>query len=400
MQDNRISIRKELLILGVLGLVLTNFLGVAIYWSYLLVPLFIFRLPDNLKILDRDLLLVFLFSVLYAICIKLNGISLDELSRTVFIGYILLPAIFYFMGKHLISMYPNKHTVYFLLFFIIIFFSSLPFVANLYSVYEYGFMTERNIRLFWMEENQFTAATNVGSYVALNMSLLPLLFARKFDRFEKSLTLLSGLLFFMGLFAVLNMSNRTGLAITLVSVLVFIIIARNSVLSVLAGIIFIAGVVSLFVFNVWNLLDWLQVSQIYERLSSTSLLEEGSRLLLWKEAIAGIFKHPFGNADLSSGYTYAHNLWLDVGQKAGIIPLLPLLMFTITAIGSIVRIGFGKSYSMFFKTLIVGIGIALFSTIFLEPVMEGFFILFLIFTFYFGILNGIRDYIGPDKHRA
>jgi O-antigen ligase len=130
-------------------------------------------------------------------------------------------------------------------------------------------------------------------------------------------------------------------------------------------------------------------------LSQTNINEE-SRISIWVNAVKIIFEHPFGippDFRVNLGAEYAHNLWLDVGIRAGILPLIPLLIFTISLLGSIVRLIFTSKYSTFLRVLITMVGVAFYITFSLEPVMEGIFIVFLVYCFFFGIVNGILKYI-------
>lgn len=393
--SNYLTLQKEPFILATLGLILINFLDVAIYFCFLYIPLVFYLIRKNENLSDFNLYMILLFSFLYPLFLLINGIFVESVAVT--FGYFIFPAIFYFLGKYLIYKYPNTTTIYFLVFFICFFFSVLPFLANLSSVYKDGFMQERNIHLFWTAKNQVQAATSIGSYFAINMALLPLIFSPKSGKTEKWLTAVAILLFAIALFSILNMSNRSGLLITVVSLVAFLFIPqKNRLQNSLAVIVFLIILSLLYIFDVGNIRTFFETSRIFSRISGTNINEEQSRFIIWGNALKAISGHIFGippNFRFHLGANYAHNLWLDVTLRAGILPLIPLLIFSVTLFVSIVRLAFNSKYETFLRVLITCVGIGFFTTFFLEPIMEGFFIMFLLFCFFFGITEGMKLYI-------
>ena len=386
---------KEPLILVLLGLILMNFLNVAIYFCFLLIPIAFLLTRKSINLMDYGIIIICSFSFLYPVFLLINAVNVGSWGQI--FGYFIFPPIFYFLGKYLVSKYPSVTTIYFLLFFMCFFLSILPFLANIRSAFMIGFMTERNLRLFWMPEEEAKSATIIGSYFAINMALLPLLFAPKVSNDEKKLALFSILLFAMAIFSILNMSNRAGLFISVISLIAFIFIPQKERFKhSLAVILFLIALVILFSIDAWGVRSFFENSRLLYRLSQTSLHEEGSRVIIWGNAINAIVEHPFGlppNLRYNIGAEYAHNLWLDVGLRAGILPTIPLLIFTISLLVSIVKIVFSSKYGTFLRVLIAGAGIAFYITFFLEPIMEGFFVMFLLYCFYFGIVVGIKEYI-------
>ena len=389
-----ITLRKEPVFLVILALVLMNILNVAIYFCYLLIPLFVLISRKKIKLSDHNLIFILLFSVLYSIIIIIYNIPVGI---ALLIGYLLFPAIFYYLGKYFVGKYPTLSTVYFLFFFISLTFSILPFLANLRSILINGFMQERNLTLFWMENTQLAAATGIGSYFAINMAMLPLIFINKESTAEKKLLLFSVILFVIGVISILNMSNRTGLFIMILSTffLMFIPKKNNAKFFLIIGLFF-ALLVFLYTTDAFHFRSWFEFSTYFERIKNTSLQEEDSRFLIWKSNFLKLLNNPFGYINPDSATIYAHNLWLDVGRVTGIIPVFPLLLFTLSAIVSISKLVFNPQYEVFLRVLVAGFGIAFFATFFLEPVIEGMFILFLLFCFYFGTLVGIRKYVPSE----
>jgi hypothetical protein len=388
---NNLSFRKEPLFLAVLGLILLNLFNVAIYFCYLLVPIIIIISRKRVKILDHNFFVILVFSVLYSVIILIYNIPVGV---ALFAGYLLFPPIFYYLGKYIVGRYPSYATIYFLFFFIGTVFSIMPFLANLRSILINGFMQERNLTLFWMEKDQVASATGIGSYFAINMALFPLIFVKKESDPEKKLLLFSVLLFAIGAISILNMSNRTGLLITMASTFFLIFIPqKNNARSLFIISLFLGAIIIIYIVDAFNFRSWFEFSRYFERLTNTSLQEEDSRYLIWKANFFKLLHNPLGYVNPDSATIYAHNMWLDVGRVAGIIPVIPLLVFTFSAVVAVAKIVLNRQFSVFFRVLIAGFGIAFFSTFFLEPVIEGMFTMFLLFCFYFGTIVGIRKYI-------
>ncbi len=93
------------------------------------------------------------------------------------------------------------------------------------------------------------------------------------------------------------------------------------------------------------------------------------------------------------GGNFAHNLWLDVGIKAGLIPMIVLLILALSVLVDILKIVNNKKNSEFIRLLFAGCGIAFYVTFFLEPIIAGYLILFFLYCFIAGIVTGYKKYI-------
>jgi hypothetical protein len=384
--------KKELLLFIILGMVLLNIFNFAIYWSYLAIPIAFVLFRDYSSLLDTRFFFLVLFSVLYFICLTFTGIPLRELSISMStkIGYLVLPAVFYFLGKYIIYKYPKLTTFYSILFFICIFFSILPFLANIRSVFENGFMQQRNLRLFWMGQGELTAATEIGSYFALNLTLIPILFIRKNTAWERNLALFALVLFAMGIFSTLNISYRTGILLTFSTLLVFLFVPGKGFHAFLMVGTFILIIIVLYLMNAWGIRFWFEHSYFFERIAHTDISQE-SRISIWKNNLIGLFRNPYGHFRTGIGNDFAHNLWLDVGLRTGFMPLLPLLVFTVMALVTQARLIYDRSADLFLRVLLAGSAVAFYVTFFFEPALEGLFIMFFIYCFYTGMVQELSE---------
>lgn len=387
--NSEISFFKEAIILIVIALILLNLFDSAIYWCYLLIPVFIFILSSNSSLIDKNFTSLLVFSILYPLLLLLYQI---KVANSILLGYFLFPPIFYLLGKYLVHGHSNKLTIYFLLFFTTILFSILPFSANMISIIENGFMTQRNINLFWEDEGTLTHATNIGSYFAFNLALLPAVFSQSNSSKVRKYKILALILFIISLIATFNMSNRTGILIMMVSLLVSIMITDNRRKYIILIFLLIIIVTIFYINDILNIRTWFRYTHYFDRITGTNFTEE-SRLVIWKRALSGFSLYPFGNIDYKIGASYAHNLWLDTARKSGIITLIPLLYVTFLNIHYYLKVILNKSHDEFLRLLITGFGVAFYITFFVEPILDGLYILFFLYCFYFGILAGINRYL-------
>ncbi len=381
-----LQLRNEPILFLILGLILTDFLGHSIYWCYLTVPFVLFSSRNNLDIFKSNLFLIFSFSILYFTCLLINR-SPD--SNAILVGYLFFPSTFYFIGRYLIKAYPNYNTVFFTFFLLASLFSILPFIANIISVNQSGFMTERNIRLIWSNQSEITRATIVGSYFALGLSLFPILLIKTELPNMAFYKIWAALLLSSALFATFNMSNRTGLLILFTTFLAYLYTAdKKFKVWTFITLLFILTAIS-YQNDIFHVQSWFESTQYYERLSGSTLTDDGSRIILWEKAMGRLAENPTGETDYSIKADYAHNLWLDCGLKAGMIPMIFLIIISIVAIITIYKVTSKVRNDEFLRYLIIGFGLAFFITFMLEPILEGYQILFYMFFLYFGIVDGI-----------
>jgi hypothetical protein len=116
------------------------------------------------------------------------------------------------------------------------------------------------------------------------------------------------------------------------------------------------------------------------------LVSASGRTELWSTSIGNITKNPFGWE--KTAVTYAHNLWLDVARIAGIIPFIFICLFTVSCIYLIKKTLKISPTNHYFNTTILVFFAGFMAVFFVEPIIEGLYMLFLIFCFFIGILSG------------
>lgn len=387
-----ISIKRflvnEFLILITLLLCLTKFIGYGRYWNYLLIIIaFLLFFQKRIILFDFNLFWLTCFTILYAFFINYN--ELLSFWRKA-LDIILLPASFYVVGKYFSNKYPYIKITYFIIFSLTILFCLIPFLSNIISVIEKGFMSTRYIHVIWNPKNA-SAATVVGSFFALNMSFFALLFVSTKDKLELKLKYFSFFLFLIGLFSYMNVITRTGVFISLISSFVlFILMGSKQKIKYLAFILLLI-IPIIFILNFYGVINWFEHTPYFSRFTNDIDIDQSENLPRtkgWQLVFNGLFQYPFGGAKTKLYKSnYAHNLWLEVGFLAGIIPLIPLIIFSYRNVILIWEINKKKYYSAFYRSLIICVFLGFLLSFFVEPVMEGLFINFCLFCLFFGLFD-------------
>ena len=92
---------------------------------------------------------------------------------------------------------------------------------------------------------------------------------------------------------------------------------------------------------------------------------------------------------ISSGYGYAHNLWLDVFDQAGFIPFLLLLVLSCSSVAQGIRTAFSaNSYEGLYAASFY---VTYFAQFFIEPILQGSPFFFISFVFITGLFNSLSQ---------
>lgn len=388
---SKLSLNSYLLLFFIC-LYASNFLNKGIMISFILFPIALWMVITKgiTKRLFLMSFLLILFSVIYGLTIKEYGFT-DSVIVTA--GYLIAPITMYLIGYSFINgSYKNSYGLLLAVTVSTALFSILSIVR---TIQLYGSLQNANptfggraVVSLWGEN--FLSATGMNTYVSLGLALFPLLFIKdKSIRSNRTFKLMIFLVFAVSIYVTFSLGNRTGLLIIIAStIMVFLfstkLTARKILSFVLLMFLFILGAL-LYMGNTFGVKDkWLN-SSIGYRMQHFSALED-PRFMAWGEALVGVFKNPTGGRKTELSLNYAHNLWLDVGHDAGIIPFILLLAFSILGFLSL-----GKFYKskqpVMFKALIIASFTAIVITCFLEPIMQGWFYYFTIFCILLGVIH-------------
>ena len=391
------------MIIFLLGLYAINIFNKGAYIAFFFVPFILFR-KHSKRSLSTELVvttfLLLLFSVVYASCVRFYGFSE---SITVIVSYALAPTIMYLLGYTFIDN-KNQYNKMFSVFFTIAMgtlmfaFLSVLKTSSLYGSLDNAFYSlgKRDVFSFWGQNN--ITVTGLNTYVSFSAAIVPLIFFEnkkmKYIKITKTLIVIN---YLISLYIILQTGSRTGILILISSILTsfFIVlskrkktikkISKKKVISTyLLGCFFILIIIT-FIGNSQGIIEQIENSLTIQRLQNTQAVDD-PRIQVWKEAFVGIYRNPLGGRQTHLSLDYAHNLWLDVGYDAGIIPFLLIIIITTIGLISVVRILL-KDYSAFLKTLVVTTFSSIFIIFLLEPIMQGWFYYFVVFCLFMGVLH-------------
>lgn len=148
--------------------------------------------------------------------------------------------------------------------------------------------------------------------------------------------------------------------------------------------------------NLFGIKTYLLKSALIERMGEEGL--NTTRIDIAREFMDRIWRYPFGGSFIRTETSkYAHNILLEVYDLYGIVPFMVISVFYIQGIRNIfrmVRKGIFKSVNF----LLMGLYLSIMIQMFLEPVIEGFPILFYIFLFIHGVSNSYIDFSERNRY--
>jgi hypothetical protein len=384
-------ILREFLLIFPFALYLSSIWSLEYFNIFIILPAGYYVITrSNLKVLDLNGFLILLYSLLYFFLNKIT-LSFEETGYVGLIQQNLLPFLFYIMGKYLNRNYDDPIQKSYIVVIVAFIFSINPFLSNLVSIIEFGYMSSRDVSLLvsGLVDRQLSA-TNMASFFLMNMSFFPFVLINTNNKNERNIKNMLIGLFVIGLIAVSNVSTRTGILISVISWLCALFFNKaSSAFKILGRSFLYLLIIALFIFLSGSL-EKILSTDLYSRFTEdddNSLLN--SRSNIWEEAFKIIFQTSDDNfidkqMDIAE---YAHNLWLDVALKAGNYPLIILLIITIKYLITLGKILTMKLYTPFFRILMVCITVAFYSTFMVEPIMDGYFTLFCLYCFFFGFID-------------
>ncbi|UAL46803.1 hypothetical protein K7887_18335 [Sutcliffiella horikoshii] len=392
-QNSKLS-NAEILFIIIVGLYAANFLNKGIVIAFLLLPFILWKIifKEMTKRLIIMSSLLMLFSAYYAITVKLYGFSDVTL---VLGGYLIAPIVFYWTGYAFIN---NKNPIkksYCLIFTVAISTMLFAILSIVRTTQIYGSLENasptyggRAVMSLWGEN--FLSATGMNTYVSLGIALTPLLFLRDNNIKKMKITkLLILAVSAISIYVSLSLGNRTGLLILGAScIAVFFYTTKLTPRKIMSTvIIFFFSILGflLFIGNIFGVKDKWFSTTIGNRMRNFSAIDD-PRFTAWGESFKGMFSYPSGGRKTELSLNYAHNLWLDVGYDAGLIPFVLLVIFSLLGLISL-RTFLKSDLPVFLKGLVISCFTAMIVTFLLEPIMQGWFYYFTIFCLFLGLIH-------------
>ncbi len=247
----------------------------------------------------------------------------------------------------------------------------------------------RSVQTLW---GYTISATGVNAFFSYSLSLLPfilMMVSFREIKVKKIYRFISVVAFIMGIYGTMQLGNRTGFMIVIISTLAVILRTpsmTNKKRPLLALASLLALIVAMMLFQYSHVLNG---TLLYERSSQLSLNDD-LRYSAWSSALIGLFDYPMGGQKTLLPTSYAHNMWLDVGYQTGFAPLLLLLTITLAAILVVRR--FNKiDHPIEIKFLINALFTASIIVCFVEPILQGWTFYFYVFCILLGVVYGCNS---------
>lgn len=389
MRDIKLFIKKEFILLLLLLILFFDLNGKGFYMCFILALYFItIKFTSLFNSLDKLGVLLILFSISYSLFYS----NTSQASTVYILVYAISPISFYALGRYFYTKYRSYNIFLFLLLFLSLGYSFIPAISIIYRILENGFTGGRNLTL--LTRTTDTGATLLGGFFTMNMAAVGTMFVQSSNRIENKIKFISLGAFIISVLCVLRVASRTQLLIALISLLVTIgYLMLKRAFSKKSGLLltFAIGLVVIF-FIVYPDSAFLNIMNERNN-SEEQITEANGRSKLWEASLNNLTSKPFGwemPKNVTHISTYSHNLWLDVDRVAGIIPFTFLLLFTILCISLVKEILKIPSLDLYLKTTILVWFIGFMAVFFVEPIIEGFYILFLIFCIFIGMISNLK----------
>lgn len=380
----------ELLISMILTPILILVLSMNIFnkFFYLVLVLFavlmLFCFKEKIY-LNVNLLYIFIFCMFYMLFTHSTLYGINNILK------IFLYAVGYIIGLFLVKQNGTQEkmiTKYILLIaFGACFHGVLNFVIN---YLDFGFNPpSRNLPDIWTGE--IWGATGHNTVFAIFIGSVYYLFFIQKKFILKSIGLIG--LISMILFNLMTASRTVFFLLVFVFIVslfsqMFITkkIKTKTILIILISLFFLENMYSL---NLFGMRDIIGDTPLYNRLivleDSNDI--ESSRFYRQEIYLSNLYNYPFGGNNIKNQIGYAHNLWLDTYDSAGVFPTLFLIMFVLSVLLNVFKLLKSKYINNEFKVLLIGVYSALISQFMVEPILEGVPWLFILFC----IISGMTD---------
>ncbi|WP_213195434.1 O-antigen ligase family protein [Cloacibacterium caeni] len=385
-------IKKEFILLVMIFITFINPFFYGKRMALLIVLFIIFRIKESLRLLDINFFLLLFFSVSYELFSSFNTNYNDDGLISV-IPNMFVPSFLYLSGKYISKKYDREEVLVFLFLFLTFTFSLVPMISILEQIITNGFIEgKRTMYLLWNKGN-YISATNISAFFVLNMVSLGLINI-KYDKLWVKLIIF--LLFLFSLICVLRLGSRTQLLVSLISfILLFFKNFKNfsffhKTTVILISIFFFFYIINNIDFNS----DWLKFYKNRYDSEEYGVGTAGGRTYRWIGSLESIFTDPWGWG--LEKYGHAHNMWLDIARMGGAISFLLYLAFTLSVFFSFYKLLKLETTKLFLKNYFIVYLIGFLLVFFVEPIMEGYYLLFLLFCIFTGIIS---QYVNNLKNK-
>ena len=299
--------------------------------------------------------------------------------RVVVETIVYIPLILYMLGNLMVCKtkgHDNTEERFLLLLFVVVLGYTIHGGLNSY-LYLAGYNAGNDGRE-WMDvwKKYFIPGTqhNVYYLPVFSMVFPAIVFFKK--RKCVNIAVIIGTVFFLYM-SLLTKSRLAILIFALVllaQILLYIILERRTIkekgikkyLYTALGIALIFAVIGVLVLKNTEI-----ISAFINNMSKDGGVLNNVRFVAQGNVLKNLLNYPMGGMDKSViGFNYAHNVWLDMAKRTGIIPFAFLVLYTGYTIYEMFRFVSRKNVSSDVKLMTIGLYVAFFLYFMVEPALE------------------------------
>ena len=312
---------------------------------------------------DKYARLILLYSLSYVVIMAMKG----EYELTSILSDLIPPIIFYCFGRFMIGSYSDKEKIIPSLILFVALSGAMVYYFTINDIRTTGAIISpvRALQLYG-DQGYELGATGIGSCICMGFCGLASFFLVK-DKWQK---FFFAVIFLCSLITTFHMVNRTGLFISVISLVVVLMMYYNKnkkhlifLLLLIVGLWFVVSSLGLFGGDVSMAYTERELDE------GASIAEGGARTNRWLYALSMIPAHPFG---WSGGeYNYIHDMWLDVAKNTGWLPFLFLVVITFKEVKIVLKLISTKKDPV--TGILLCLNICMLLNALVEPIIGGFF---------------------------
>lgn len=327
------------------------------------------------------------FSIIYSLFIVASG---QLSSTTVLLGYILGPVVLYSFGQYIVEHLHKEDLIITALWICLIVFI-IPYAFLVFSdIKNFGFVNiARTIQS--QSSGGTIAATLYGLVASVGFGGAAAFIALP-NKLKDLTPWLFLSLFLVSIIMTIHLVNRSGLYVTVFTTLV--VVQYISRFNILKLFLFLMGIMMLFiVLEKYDIINQTVISAYNYREEQT---ETNSRFDRWEGSLRYLFAYPFGWSTYTNiNMGYAHNMWLDVARKSGLIPFGILVSATIDSLLMVKKLFFVADNKL--VVIFLCVYTSIFCAVFVEPALDACPYIFYLFVMIWGMMKKYMDNVNM-KH--
>lgn len=282
------------------------------------------------------------------------------------------------------------------LYAIIIIFALGTFVHLLLNLISNFDNTNRNIVDYWLDEN--ISATSQATVSCLSLAMFLAIFFTNQNALIKAICIFALLIVF---YYTTIIASRTLIVLFILLVLLCIVFTykntKNKVrfAQILFSIAFLVFVfVIIYLLDLFNVQTMLRESNLYKRFFSNDSmgLTEDSRSEKKLKHLSSFGDYFWGGAHLRKDYGYAHDIFLDTYDDAGILAFFSIIIYVVYTVKRLFTCLRDQTISIKLKLMVLCVYVVSYVEFVVEPVLLGLVWFFGCFCFIDGVMSKFLRY--------